>query len=204
MKMYRIRFPLIILFLQNFFFHATYLEAFVAPSHSSCFVNFTPKLRGKYDIHSSALSLHVHKKHHVTLMGDIVPILRKFQIGPDKFKEIVAHVATVTDKADIALLCFLAFVMSPISNFVHDTLLHHEENPEAPPDLRKRTKAKKLVKNELQKLQKHGITNLINEFARVSLSVYLMDVFTVVMTTIGFAFPTKLRLAPNFARLACT
>jgi hypothetical protein len=137
-------------------------------------------------------------------MGDIVPVLRKFQIGPEKFREIVANVATVTDKADIVVLCFLAFVMSPLSKFVRETLLHHEENPEAPPDHRKRTKAKKLVKQELLHLEKHGITNLINDFARVSLAVYLMDVFTVFMTTIGFAFPIKIKLAPNFARLACT
>ena len=148
----------------------------------------------------------VAKKGRYTLT--LWPIIQKFKIGPAKAKQIVANVVHVTDKEDILVLCFLAFLISPAAKFAREVLTSAapddgSSNENEDDDRRKRTLAKNLVKKEFVHLERFGVLQFINQFARVALAVYLVDVLSVVLTTIGFTFPTKWQLADSFAKAAC-
>lgn len=162
--------------------------------------------RRRSESHRLHMEFGLAKKGRYTLA--LWPIIQKFKIGPAKAKEIVANVVHVTDKEDILVLCFLAFLISPAAKFARKVLLttstpDDESDNGDEEDQRKRTLAKKLVKKELVHLERFGVLQFINQFARVALAVYAVDVLSVVLTTIGFTFPTKWQLADGFAKAAC-
>ena len=132
------------------------------------------------------------------------PAILKFKIGPQKFKEICVNVAAVTDGVDLFLLTVIAFAVSPVSTFLQQrwTAFFDDDDDDAE-DTRKRTRAKK-AKGLGDGLKKFGILTLLHQFARVALAVYVVDVVTVILTTLGFTFPTKWLLAESFSKFACT
>ena len=199
-----------------------------APLHAQFHVPFhaTPAINGGARRKDRHRQLHmvagaVAKKGRYTLT--LWPIIQKFKIGPAKAKEIVANVVHVTDKEDILLLCFLAFLISPAAKLArgvlstspneeagvvgvdndNTTVDEQQQDTATTTDRRKRTLAKKLVKKEFGELERFGILRFVHQFARVALAVYAVDVLSVILTTIGFTFPTKWHVAEGFAKAAC-
>jgi len=100
---------------------------------------------------------------------------------------------------------------SPLAKFAHENLGLFEDEEEQEEkdggkeeDNRKRTKAKKLVKKELYHMKRFGVIEFINQISKVALSVYAVDVLSIVLTTIGFTFPIKWRISEVYAKVACT
>jgi hypothetical protein len=50
--------------------------------------------------------------------------------------------------------------------------------------------------------KRFGVSKYITEVAKVALSVYVVDVFSIVLTTIGFQFPNKMHLTEVYAKCA--
>jgi hypothetical protein len=145
--------------------------------------------------HGTALAaqLSLRSKHaaSTTIAGNLWPTLQRFKITSVIAKEIVKNVLEITHWQDIALLSILAFGSFPLAKFTFDRL------PE------EKTKGLKRVRSMYQH-KRFGVSALVSQIGKLALSVYAVDVISVVLTTLGFQFPGKLGMSAAYAKLAYT
>jgi hypothetical protein len=145
--------------------------------------------------HNTALAaqMSLRSKHaaSTTIAGNLWPTLQRFKITSVIAKEIVKNVMEITHWQDIALLSLLAFGSFPLAKFTFDRI---------PEDIQKKGA-------KVQSMYQHkrfGVSALVSQIGKLALSVYAVDVISVVLTTLGFQFPNKLGISAAYAKLAYT
>jgi hypothetical protein len=127
-------------------------------------------------------------RHRVatTLAGNLWPSIRKFRITPTVAKEIAFAVREITDWQDILLLSLLAFGASPLAKLTFDRLPEEKKG--------------KL----LHQRKRFGVSSQLSQIGKLALSVYAVDVISVVLNTLGFHFPIKYGLSAAYAKVTYT
>lgn len=142
--------------------------------------------------HDTALAAQIslRSKHAATttIAGNLWPTLQRFKITSVIAKEIVKNVLEITHWQDIALLSLVAFGSFPLAKFTFDRL------PEE----------KKGSIGQMYQHKRFGVSALVSQIGKLALSVYAVDVISVVLTTLGFQFPEKFGLSSAYAKLVYT
>jgi hypothetical protein len=143
----------------------------------------TPVARQQQQHHTRTALRQMKSRHaaSTTIAGNVWPTIRRFRITSAIAKEIVRNVMEITHWQEIALLSLLAFGSFPLAKFTYNML------PE----------------------EKKGsvvgiVSTLVSQIGRLALSVYAVDVLSVVLTTLGFTFPQKFGISAAYAKLAYT
>jgi small-conductance mechanosensitive channel len=176
---------------------------------------------------------HHHNAHHVTLAGSLWPTLQKLHIGPQKLKAIWTNVVHITDWKGLAVLTLLAFGITPVAKYMYHRMnqrylqqlrLQEEEasremngeiggaddrsfflsTAEDDDDAMAAQLGAKSGMRSMRQMKRFGTVAFIDQVAKVALSVYAVDVLSIMFSTIGFGFPKKWRISEVYAKLACT
>jgi hypothetical protein len=149
-----------------------------------------PAAQHKYGT-ALAAQMSIRTKHaaSTTIAGNLWPTLQRFKITSVIAKEIVRNVLEITHWQDIALLSILAFGSFPLAMFTFNRL------PE---------EKKGLSVSSMYQHKRFGVSALVSQIGKLALSVYAVDVISVVLTTLGFQFPGKLGMSAAYAKLAYT
>lgn len=177
---------------------------------------------------------HHHNAHHVALAGSLWPVLQKLRLTPAKISAIWTNVAHITDWKGLAFLSTLAFGITPTAKYLYYRinkrklqLLREEllENGDLEmagelddaDDSRffstfesdgfhsaLESGGKNTGLRSMAQMKRFGAVAFIDQISKVSLSVYAMDVISIMLTTVGFTFPKKCRISDNYAKIACT
>lgn len=187
--------------------HAQFTHAFVVPTtrttSSSPFASRASVSRTELRYGTKELLHGKNKKLHVTVAGSIWPIIQKFRMGPAKFKEIVQNVAAITDWKDVLFLSIGAFAATPAAKFYYNQLgREDEEKDETNKGLT--TAMGKTAKRQMNEMKRFGVIAIVDQVCKLSLSVYAVDVLSIMLTTLGFQFPHKWRISDVYAKVACT
>lgn len=129
----------------------------------------------------------VKKSSNVAVAGRLLPILRKFFIGPAKWKEITAGVGSAVDAGDLFLIAVFGWVLLPVSRLIYNRK-HKAEDPV--PDF----KTSRLFK----------ISSLISQVAKIAGIVYVIDVLAITLNVIGIKFPYTHKLNMKCAEVLYT
>lgn len=122
--------------------------------------------------------------HHVMMAGSIWPILQKLFTAPMKFRLILHNIVSITEWQECILLPMLAFGITPLAK-----LYYRASCPKDRP---------------MEEMKRFGIVAFLDQISKVALSVYVMDVISITLTTIGFTFAKQWRIAEVYAKFACT
>jgi hypothetical protein len=176
---------------------------------------------------------HHHNAHHVTLAGSLWPTLQKLQIGPQKLKAIWTNIVHITDWKGLAVLALLAFGITPVAKYMYHRMnqrylqqlrLQEDEasremngeisgaddrsfflsTAEDDDDIMAAQLDAKSGMRSMHQMKRFGTVAFIDQIAKVALSVYAVDVLSIMLSTIGFGFPKKYRISEVYAKLACT
>lgn len=121
--------------------------------------------------------------HHVMMAGSIWPILQKLFTAPMKFRLIIHNIVSITEWQECILLPLLAFGITPLAKLYYRSFCEKQR--------------------PMHVMKRFGIVAFIEEISKVALSVYVMDVISITLTTIGFTFAKEWRIAEVYAKLAC-
>jgi hypothetical protein len=126
----------------------------------------TPAAQHKHDT-ASVAQMSMRSKHaaSTTIAGNLWPTLQRFKITSAIAKEIVRNVMEITQWQDIALLSILAFGSFPLAKFTFDRL------PE---------EKKGLSVRSMYQHKRFGVSALASQIGKLALSVYAVDVLSVV------------------------
>jgi hypothetical protein len=150
-------------------------NAFLPPQRASRFATTATRL----DVSAKKFA------HKTTLAGRILPLLKKFLIGPQMARTIVHNVVEITHWVDLVLLGAFAFGATPLAKITYERF--GEE------------------KRKLFEVSKRAkIASLIEQVSMVALSVYSVDVLSVCLSTIGFHWVNRFDLGGSYAKLAYT
>jgi hypothetical protein len=141
--------------------------------------------------HTTSLAqIHMKSKYaaSTTIAGNLWPTIKRFKITAALGKEIVRNVMEITHWQDIALLSLLAFGSFPLAKF----------------SFRKKASEDKKGLGGIYQLKRFGVSALVSQIGTLALSVYAVDVISVVLTTLGFRFPVKFGISAAYAKLAYT
>ncbi|GKY90372.1 hypothetical protein MPSEU_000011200 [Mayamaea pseudoterrestris] len=119
----------------------------------------------------------IGKSYSTSIAGKLMPLIRMCRIGVKEFKAVGAAIVSVTDWQDVVLLVFLAFCTPAFNKY----------------------RAK--VSNN-QETTRFGITKVISDVSKVALAVYIVDIVTVIMATLGFPLPQKWKVSAVFTKVA--
>jgi len=147
-----------------------------------------------------------------TFAGKIWPTLRKLHIGPETGRNIVKEVLAHTQWQDIAVLLVVAYLTLPMAHIfkrakvamVDGESETGEQSAAAieaarDEDNRKRTKLARLFQPFREQ---DRISKLISGIAKVTLSVYLVEVWCVALRAAGFKFPALWNLPVVYSKVA--
>jgi hypothetical protein len=141
--------------------------------------------------HTTALAqIHLKSKYaaSTTIAGNLWPTIKRFKITAALGKEIVRNVMEITHWQDIALLSLLAFGSFPLAKFT----------------FKKKLPEDKKGLGGIYQLKRFGASALVSQIGTLALSVYAVDVISVVLTTLGFQFPVNFGISAAYAKLAYT
>ena len=154
--------------------------AFVAPCHTTHHLKVRssplPKPHTAEDSPSTRLQVfsRTAARSSTTLAGRIWPILAKFHHAPSLAPEIWGNIRAISRWQDLLLLSVLAFGTQPLSNLFHERI----------------------------KVDRHlGVAQILSQAGKIALSVYVVDVFCVFLSTLGFTFPAKFALNSAYAKI---
>lgn len=138
------------------------------------------------------------KVYKTTLAGKLWPALKKFLITPTIAMEIVKNIIAITDWQDLLVLSALAFGAKPLAKYTYQrqqesalSETSEEDDPDTPT-------------TAFEKYKRFTASKLISQIALIALSVYGVDVACVILTTIGFTFPTKWDIPGAYSKTAYT
>lgn len=162
--------------------------------------------------HRAAAAL---EDHSVTLAGSLWPVIQKFQIGPMKLREIFHSIQLITEWQEIIILPAVAFLFHPIMKYIIVTNLRRRITNAAVAAAEDDTMmdmdeiVEKEMKHDLKKIRKdemswYNLSYRIGEIGKVAFSVYVVDVISITLTTLGFTFPKTIQLSASYAKIACT
>jgi hypothetical protein len=123
--------------------------------------------------------------HHVAMAGTIWPILQKLFTAPMKFRLIWHNIVSITEWQECLLFPLLAFALMPIAKFYYRTIQHRHTR-------------------SMESMKRFSAVAFIEQISKVALSVYIVDVISITLTSIGFSFAKEWRIADVYAKLACT
>jgi hypothetical protein len=127
---------------------------------------------------------HDPEDHHVMMAGSLWPVLQKIFTAPMKFRLIVHNIVSITEWQECILLPLLAFGVTPLAKLIYRVSGENDR--------------------KMDDMKRFGIVSLIDQVSKVALSVYVMDVISITMSSIGFTFAKEWRIAEVYAKFACT
>ena len=122
--------------------------------------------------------------HHVMMAGSIWPILQKLFTAPIKLRLILHNIVSITEWQECVLLPLLAFGITPLAKLYYRASCANDR--------------------PMEHMKRFGMIAFIDQISKVALSVYVMDVISITLTTIGFTFAKEWRIAEVYAKFACT
>jgi small-conductance mechanosensitive channel len=127
------------------------------------------------------------------LAGNILPVIQKLVITPEKAKLMVKKTAEVIDWEDFVFLIFLGWCTVPLLRYpVENIILSRDNGATIQP--RKR----------FQDTVAFHVADALSQIARLAMLVYGMDVIKIFLTCMGFTFPHLQELPKNFAKIIYT
>lgn len=123
--------------------------------------------------------------HHVAMAGTIWPILQKVFTAPMKVRLIWHNIVSISEWQECILFPFLAFALMPIAKFYYKRIQHRHTR-------------------SMESMKRFSVVAFIEQISKVALSVYVVDVISITLTSIGFAFAKEWKIADVYAKLACT
>lgn len=121
-----------------------------------------------------------------TFAGKLWPALQKFIITKAVARDIIANLRAAVQWQDLAIILFALYAPEYIAKWAYPYL------------------PQRFRPTEEYQARQFGITGILMEFAEISLTCYAVDVLSVVLTTLGFSFPTKWLLAESFSKISYT
>lgn len=140
----------------------------------------------------------------LSLAGTLWPTLQKLHLSPTKLKLIYHNIKDITEWQEIVILPFIGFIFHPLCQYIsyisyrigqkqEELLLSFDEYM-----------IQRIKNNESNILSWYNISNRIGQIGLVAFSVYIIDVISVIFTSLGFIFPNILQLSSSYAKVACT
>lgn len=140
-----------------------------------------------------------------SLAGRLWPAIQKFRIGPDKFKQIIANVVEITQWQDLVLLGVFAFGSLPVVRYSIERMKRAEkEEEEGDWETEEDEDFYEEIRDDITLRKRFRIAKLISQVSQVALSVYAVDVLSVVLTTLGFRFPQQWGLSSLYTKVSYT
>lgn len=146
---------------------------------------------------TSSSCLHAAAKRaasKMTLAGKILPALQKFLIGPAKFKAIVTNVVSMTHWVDLLVLAAVAWGVRPLAQFTYERGLGRRDD----------NHDQQQQPASFEASRRYWTAQTAAQVALVALSVYAVDVMSVVLSTVGFRFVDQTDYPANYAKVAYT
>ena len=112
----------------------------------------------------------------------------------------------VTQWQEIIILPILAFAVFPLTQLYlkwkHNRIL---TNSGVTDPAEKEEQLKSIIKQQKKEIfSTYNWAQRISQIGQVAFSVYIVDVVSVFLTTIGFTFPAKIQMSSSYAKIACT
>jgi hypothetical protein len=105
--------------------------------------------------------------------------------APMKFRLIWHNIVSITEWQECILFPLLAFALMPVAKLYYKTIQHRHTRT-------------------MEGMKRFGVIAFIEQISKVALSVYLMDVISITLTSIGFTFAKEWKIAEVYAKFACT
>jgi small-conductance mechanosensitive channel len=126
------------------------------------------------------------------LAGNILPVIQKLVITPEKAKLMLQKTAEVIDWQDFVFLVFLGWCTVPLLKLPMENIILSRDDAMIQP--RKR----------FQDTVAFHVADNLSQIARLAMLVYGMDVIKIFLTCMGFTFPHLQELPKNFAKIIYT
>lgn len=124
---------------------------------------------------------------NVSVAGKIFPMISKFFIGPQKFKDITEQVGKAVDLGDVVLLATVGWAVLPICTFLFDR--KHQSDDPVP---------------DFKTTRLYRILLLLSQFAKIAGLVYIVDVLAIALNVIGIEFPYQHQVTVKCAQVLYT
>ena len=129
------------------------------------------------------------------LAGNIVPVLKKLVITPEKASLIATKTAEVIQWQDLALIIFLGWFIVPLIKYpLENIMLAGQGGP--------RQSIARIDK--LEESLVYQVGSILSQIAKLALLVYAVDVLKIFLTCMGFTFPHLNDLPKVFAKIVYT
>ena len=115
------------------------------------------------------------------LAGNILPILKRFVITPEKLKAMGRDIYTLIDWQDLFFICFLGWATVPLVSILH----------------RRDISATKATAY-------YPIADHLSQISKIALLIYAVDVLKIVLFNLGFHYDKLNDMPQTFAKVAYT
>ncbi len=124
------------------------------------------------------------KEHEMLVAGNILAVVKKFMIGPDKLQQLRAALFHWMYLEDLCLIAFFGYAILPLAKLFY-IVRRGKDNEEKFPESKS-----------------FRVAEIVSQLARIGGLVFAVDILSVTLKTLGFQFAVKHSLSQTTAIVA--
>lgn len=140
---------------------------------------------------------------YTTLAGNLRPFIKRLLIPRKELKTLWDSISSKGHIEDMILMAFLGWMTVPFINFVH-TMFSSRQKGELTNQQSRTPVFSSQQRNDFKSTKLYLVSDHVQQFAKIALAVYAVDVFKIFLSGMGFQSCQMRNFPHAFAQLAYT